>query len=34
MAADDAATSVGVMHGKHRIPTLLRQVDQAARKGI
>lgn len=34
MAADDAANAIGAMHGKHRIPTLLRQVDQAARKGL
>ena len=31
MTLDDAATGVRSMHGPHRIPTLLRLVDQLAR---
>jgi deoxyribonuclease V len=34
MPVDEAASAIGSMHGKHRIPTLLRQVDQVARQGI
>lgn len=34
MPVEKAASAISAMHGKHRIPTLLRQVDQAARQGI
>jgi deoxyribonuclease V len=32
MAAEEAAVRIQSMHGAHRIPTLLRQVDRLARK--
>jgi deoxyribonuclease V len=34
MDVDEAASAIRSMHGKHRIPTLLRHVDQAARGAI
>jgi len=34
MPPEDAASAISTMHGKHRIPTLLRQGDQAARHGL
>lgn len=34
MHVDQAASVIRLMHGKHRIPTLLRLVDQVARQAI
>ena len=34
MDTSDAACAIGSMHGKHRIPTLLRLVDQTTRKDL
>jgi deoxyribonuclease V len=34
MAAEEAAARIQAMHGVHRIPTLLRQVDRLAREKV
>jgi hypothetical protein len=34
MSTEEAADGVRAMHGRHRIPTLLRLVDRAARAAL
>jgi deoxyribonuclease V len=34
VALDDAKTFISTMHGKHRVPELLKRVDHVCRKGV